>query len=96
MFVMNGIDWCLFKFTLFISIKNIYLLSHTPDRCSQMCCFTGSATVVQCPWSKLALSALLKGISTDFSPCQLRSLNQQPDDYWHNALTARLPATITE
>ena len=28
------------------------LLSHTPDRCSEMYCFTASAIVVWHPWSK--------------------------------------------
>jgi hypothetical protein len=37
-------------------------------RCSEMWCFTGSATVLWCPWSKLGLNALLKDTSTDLSP----------------------------
>ena len=33
------------------------------------------------------VSALLKGTSTDFSPCRLRYLNQQPFSCWPNILT---------
>jgi hypothetical protein len=40
-----------------------------------MCCFTGSV-IVEHPWSKLGLSALLKGTSAGFSPCQLVFLSQ--------------------
>ena len=36
----------------------------TLDRCIETRCFT--AIVVWHPWSKLGLSALLKGTSTDF------------------------------
>jgi hypothetical protein len=68
-------------------------LAHTPDRCSEMCCFTGSAIVVQHTRSKLGLSALLKG-TVRFSPCRLRYLNQQPFSSWTNALIARLPAIM--
>ena len=34
-------------------------MSHTLDRCSEMCCFIGAARVVRRHWSKLGLSALL-------------------------------------
>ena len=39
------------------------------------CCFTGSAAVVRRPWSKLGLSALLKGTSTDFYDHVVNKLN---------------------
>ena len=59
-------------------------LSHTPDRCTEMCCFTGSAIVVWHPWSTLGLSTLLKGTSTDFhlvgsvfQPATFRLLTQR-------------------
>ena len=32
------------------------LLSHTPNRCGEMCCFIGPAMVVQRPWSKLGVA----------------------------------------
>ena len=53
------------------SITNKHvLLSHTPDRSGEMCCFTGSVIVIRRPWSKLGISALLKGTSAYFSPCR--------------------------
>ena len=60
------------------------------DGCSEMYCFTGSWH----PWSKLELSTLLKGKSTDISPWQLGVSNQRHFSYWPNALTARLPAIL--
>ena len=44
--------------------------------------------VVRRPWSKLGLSAWLKGTLT---PCRLGYFNQRPIGYWPNALTDRLP-----
>ena len=49
-------------------VKTLFFLklSHTLDRCSETYCFTGSAIAVQRPWSKLELSALLKGYINTF------------------------------
>ena len=58
-----------------------------------MCCFTGSSIAVRHPWSKLGLSSLLKGTSTDVSPYRFRHSSQWPFSYWPNALTARIPAS---
>ena len=62
------------------------LLSHTPDRCSEMCCSTGSAIVVRCSWSKL-------GTSTDFplGPLGFHLVNS---GIQANSLTTRLPAAL--
>lgn len=64
------------------------------DRCSEMCCFTGSAIVVQHHWSKLGLNTLFKSTSTRFSPCWVGYSNQRLFGYYHTALTARLPAAL--
>ena len=48
--------------------KNIYFIVTHWDTCCEICCFTGAAIVVLCPWSKLGWSALLKNTLTDFPP----------------------------
>lgn len=40
------------------SVAYIMFYCYTPDMCGKMCCFTLSGIVVQCPCSKLGLSAL--------------------------------------
>ena len=37
---------------LHVNYTNKLKMTHTHDRCSEMCCFTGSAIVVQCPGAK--------------------------------------------
>ena len=76
-----------------VKISKDVVLSHTPDRCSEMCYFIRSDIVVR-SWSKLGLSALFKGTWTDFSPCLLGHSNQRPYGYWPNTLRPRLPAPI--
>ena len=37
-----------------------FFATYTPDRCSEMCSFTGSAIVVQRFWSKLGLKGYFR------------------------------------
>ena len=61
----------------------MYTVTH---RCSEMCCFTGSAILVQPTWSKLGLS-LAQRHRQIFHLVGLGIFG-----YWLNALTTRLPA----
>jgi hypothetical protein len=63
-------------------------LSHTLDRCSEMCCFIGAARVVRRHWSKLGLSALLTNtdqcfylVSSVFEPATFVNSSWTPQGF---------------
>ena len=80
-----------FAVGIIIQIITTVLLSHKRERCSEMCCFTGSAIVVRHPWSKLGLSS--RAHRQIFHLNSTVYLNQQPFGYWPKGLTTMLPVT---
>ena len=74
-------------------VQNSVLLLHTPDRCSEMCCFYRVSNCSTPPLEQIRFKCLAQGhIDRFFTGSSIS--NQRPFIYWPNAPTARLPATF--